>query len=58
MNQLQVPGQFGILLAIIGVLFGFFVSIYWMWIGYRAMRAHERIAESLEAPAGGPLRQL
>jgi len=58
MNSFEVSGKFGYLLAVVGALFGFFVSIYWMWIGYRAMRAHERLADAVEAPASGMGRPL
>jgi hypothetical protein len=40
-------------LTVLAVLSGAFtlgMSLFWMWVGWRAMRAHERIAESLQAP--------
>jgi hypothetical protein len=38
----------GGLLAVVTGLFGLVVTIFWMWVGWRAMRAHERIADSLQ----------
>jgi hypothetical protein len=48
MQQFQVSQGAGALLAIVGGLFGIAVSIFWMWVGWRAMRAHERIADTLQ----------
>lgn len=53
MNNFEVSGAFGRFAAIVVGLFGLFVSIYWMWIGYRAMRAHERLADAVQAPEPG-----
>jgi hypothetical protein len=36
------------LYAVFVVLWGLVVSIFWMICGWRAMRAHERLAESVE----------
>lgn len=36
---------------VLGAIFGFAATLFWMWVAWRAMRAHERIANSLEAPA-------
>ena len=30
------------------ILLGFFTAVFWMVVGWRAMRAHERIADSIE----------
>lgn len=38
------------LLAVVTGFFGLLTSLFWMWVGWRAMRAHERIADSLQAP--------
>ena len=35
-------------LAILVWLFFFFTVIYWMVVGWRAMKAHEKVADSLE----------
>ena len=35
-------------LTILSILFGFATAIFWMVVGWRAMRAHERIADSSE----------
>ena len=48
MGQIQFSQGVGTVLAIITGLFGVAVSIFWMWVGWRAMRAHERIAETLQ----------
>ena len=37
-------------LAIVSGIFTLTTTLYWMWIGWRAMRAHERIADSLQSP--------
>jgi hypothetical protein len=35
------------LLALLSGIAGFFVTIFWMVVGWRAMRAHEKISEYL-----------
>ncbi|MBN2578213.1 MAG: hypothetical protein JXB10_04410 [Pirellulales bacterium] len=35
-------------IVVLAVLWGLFVTIYWMVVGWRAMRAHEKIADSAE----------
>jgi hypothetical protein len=35
------------LFAILSILAGCFVAIFWMVVGWRAMKAHEKIAEAL-----------
>ncbi|RKU25664.1 hypothetical protein C6497_14990 [Candidatus Poribacteria bacterium] len=35
-------------LTIFAMFFGFFTAIYWMVVGWRAMLAHEKVADSLE----------
>ena len=44
-------------LAIIMFLFGVFTTILWLVIGWRAMRAHEKIADSAEWLARQNYRQ-
>jgi uncharacterized membrane protein len=44
MNAMQTTGG---LLAILGVLAAFVTTVFWLVIGWRAMRAHEKIAETL-----------
>jgi hypothetical protein len=39
-------------LASLAVLWGLFLTIFWMIAGWRAMRAHERIADSLDRNPG------
>ncbi|TAJ15987.1 MAG: hypothetical protein EPO68_11865 [Planctomycetota bacterium] len=56
MSNIELQGGFGYFLGVVGVMFGFFVSIFWMWVGWRAMRAHERVADALEGPATLPPR--
>ena len=36
------------LLAAIGVIWTLFISVFWLVIGWRAMKAHERCAEAHE----------
>ena len=36
------------ILAIFAILWGLLVTIFWMYIAWRAMRAHERLAKSVE----------
>ena len=35
-------------LTVLALLFGIFTTILWLVIGWRAMRAHEKIADSVE----------
>jgi hypothetical protein len=35
------------LFAVLSVITGFLVTVFWMVVGWRAMRAHEKIAASL-----------
>ena len=35
-------------LAMLTILWAVFTAIFWMVIGWRAMRAHEKIADSVE----------
>lgn len=58
MNSFAQSEALGTVSVIVGTLFGAAVTIFWMWIGWRAMRAHERIADSLEAPAQQQSAQL
>jgi len=46
MNNMNVQG-FGILIVFAGLA----SAIFWMVVGWRAMRAHERIAEASERAA-------
>lgn len=55
MNPFQAtsvsPGSgLAALLSIATGLFGLAVVLTWLWIGWRAMRAHERIADALNQP--------
>lgn len=34
--------------AIIAALWGFFIAVLWLFIGWRAMRAHEKLADAAE----------
>ncbi len=38
------PGGFVVLI----VLWGLFVTIFWMVVGWRAMKAHEKLADATE----------
>lgn len=44
--NLQVSGSTA--LAILSTILLIVTTIFWMIVGWRAMRAHERIADSLE----------
>jgi hypothetical protein len=35
-------------LAVLITFFGFATTIFWMYIGWRAMQAHERLAKATE----------
>src|SRR5262249_17500670 len=48
MGQMQFNGAGSVALAIATGLFGLAVSLFWMWVGWRARRAHERIADALQ----------
>ncbi len=37
--------------AVVSILAGVVVTIFWMVVGWRAMRAHERMADALTAEA-------
>jgi len=41
-------------MAVLLALFGLASAIFWMVVGWRAMRAHERIADASEQTAGIP----
>lgn len=34
--------------VVLSVIWGLFVTVFWMVIGYRAMKAHEKIADQAE----------
>lgn len=44
-------------LAILAFLFGIFTTILWLVIGWRAMRAHEKLSDSVEQIARQSNRQ-
>jgi uncharacterized membrane protein len=54
MNPFQTTYSSGtgwaVLLSVITGLITVATGILWLWIGWRAMRAHERIADSLAQP--------
>lgn len=53
MMQFQTNSVGSAGLTVLAVLSGAFtlgMSLFWMWVGWRAMRAHERIADSLQSP--------
>ncbi len=39
------------LFAVVSVMAGMAVTVFWMVVGWRAMRAHERMADALSAEA-------
>ena len=44
---LGMPGAIGFF-AMVAMLWGFFVMLFWMVCAWRAMRAHERLADAAE----------
>ena len=40
-------------LVYLGIMWGLFVSVFWMAVGWRAMRAHEDIAAGMRRLADG-----
>jgi hypothetical protein len=44
---MQLGSSFGGL-AFLAILWGLFVTVIWMVIGWRAMKAHEKIADSVQ----------
>ena len=36
------------LITILAVIWGIFVTIFWMCVAWRAMRAHEQLAKAVE----------
>lgn len=44
-------------LAIFGMIVSSFVTIFWMITGWRAMKAHEKLADSVESLARQSNRQ-
>ena len=45
-------GNLGPVMAFATIVLGLATSLFWMWIGWRAMRAHERIADTLQDTGG------
>lgn len=41
------PGMFNLLIGLTA-LWGVMTTVFWMIIGWRAMRAHERMSEAVE----------
>ena len=36
-------------IAVLAFIWGMFVAIFWMCVGWRAMRAHERMADDMHS---------
>lgn len=47
-NGMRLAGGGITLMASIAFLVGIAITIFWMVTGWRAMRAHERLAEAVE----------
>jgi hypothetical protein len=45
--NMQLSSGFGSL-AFLAILWGLFVTVMWMVIGWRAMKAHEKIADAVQ----------
>lgn len=43
----QVPGTLNLLMGL-AALWGLITTVFWMVVGWGAMRAHERMSESVE----------
>ena len=41
-----MEGTAGVMMVLFG-LWGIAVAVLWLWIGWRAMRAHERLADAV-----------
>ncbi len=54
MNHYPEPSAFSRLepFAVLTILAGVGVTIFWMYVAWRAMRAHEKIAEALTRKSG------
>ncbi|MBK8180588.1 MAG: hypothetical protein IPK67_17165 [Planctomycetes bacterium] len=48
MGNVEFSQNAGMFWVVLTALFTLATTIYWMVVGWRAMRAHERIAETLE----------
>jgi hypothetical protein len=46
--SVNLSGGFGGSLVVLMTIWGIGVTIYWMIIAWRAMRAHERLASAVE----------
>ncbi len=45
--QVNGTGPFFILLSVVTSIVGLLTTVFWIVVGWRAMRAHEQIAEAL-----------
>ena len=58
MSPLQIDSSFGgtaiTLLSVVTMLFNVVVMIFWIMVGWRAMRAHEEIADTQRGRAREP----
>jgi hypothetical protein len=41
-------------MAVLAALWGLVTMVFWMWLAWRAVKAHERIADLLERRPPGP----
>jgi hypothetical protein len=50
--DVPIDTEAGIFFFIVAMLWGLFVTLFWMVVGWRAMRAHEKIAGELRRYVG------
>lgn len=53
--QVNGTGPFFVLLSVVTSLVGLLTTIFWIVVGWRAMRAHEQIADALREQRFGEL---
>jgi hypothetical protein len=53
LQKMQITAQegWGLILMVGGIVGGILSALYWMYLGWRAMIAHERLAQAAEVMA-------